>query len=77
MKYAIFDGSGSSLAYYEAATPTEALHAFLADKLHALTLLFDCADGKAAVIHDENGRPAELVFDGETFRPVPVLKEAA
>ncbi len=76
-KFQIRDNT-AGLAFYEGATAEEALAVFLRDTLHALTMLDLIEPGAEArkgapdaVLHTENGRPAELTFDGERFYAVP------
>jgi len=72
------------LAFYEGSTADEALATYLRDRLHAMTLLDLIEPGSRepgedivlkgppdAVLHKENGRPAELRFEGEKFTAVP------
>ncbi len=71
MKYQIVsvtEHGRSGLAFYTGETPEEALATFLRDMCVGMALVFD---GPGA-IHPENGKPAELSFDGEKFHAVPV-----
>ncbi len=76
--------NGVGLAFYEGATGQEALETYLRDMLHSMTKLDLIVPGSYgpgedfvmkgppdAVLHTENGRPAELTFDGERFYAVP------
>jgi len=68
MKYQIRDET-AGLCFYEGDTAEEALAAFLLDGLRAHKKVF----GEEAIVHLENGRPAELISgDGEKYHAVPV-----
>jgi len=67
MRFQIRDAN-AGLCFIEAATAEEALSIFLTNTLRAMEKVLDGAD---AVLHTEDGRPANLTFAGEKFYAVP------
>jgi hypothetical protein len=68
MRFQIRDAT-AGLCFIEAATAEEALSIFLTNTLRGMEKVLEGAD---AVIHTENGKPADLTFTGEAFYAIPV-----